>query len=250
MKLQRLSRCIAVATIVCCFASGVHGQTFDVKGLDISKGSVEVGLDNSIMSSGSDNRSAHDQSIDYGVREWWRLSAVMKLENPATDEPRASRAAVENIFVLRSMKAEHDVGLGFFAALEASINSDTAHAFVFGPIITKKWGQIIVALNPFLEQTFGHNRVEGIALSYGWQAKYEVRDGLAVGIEGYGLVENLGNSPALADQEHRIGPAIFTEIELTKGFKITPDIGLLFGLTPSTPDIAFKFNIGVPLHQR
>ena len=106
--------------------------------------------------------------------------------------------------------------------------------------------QIIVALNPFLEQTFGHNRVEGIALSYGWQAKYEVRDGLAVGIEGYGLVENLGNSPALADQEHRIGPVLFMEIELG-GLKLTPDVGLLFGLTPATPDLTIKFNVGIPL---
>ena len=38
-----------------------------LKGLDVTKGSVEIGLDNSTMSRGSDNRSAHDQSIDYGL---------------------------------------------------------------------------------------------------------------------------------------------------------------------------------------
>jgi hypothetical protein len=50
--------------------------------------------------------------------------------------------------------------------------------------------------------------------------------------------------PALRDQEHRIGPAIFTEIALSKDLKITPDVGLLFGLTSSTPDVALKLNIG------
>jgi len=67
---------------------------------------------------------------------------------------------------------------------------------------------------------------------------------------GFGIIENLGNSPALRDQEHHIGPAIFTEIALSKDLKITPDVGLLFGLTSSTPDVALKLNIGVPLHQR
>jgi len=43
---------------------------------------------------------------------------------------------------------------------------------------------------------------------------------------------------------------IFTEIALAKDFKITPDIGLLFGLTPATPDVALKLNVGIPLHQR
>jgi hypothetical protein len=62
--------------VASCVAAEVVAQTFDAKGLDIAKGSIEMGLDNSIMSNNSGNRSAHDQSIDYGLREWWRLSAV------------------------------------------------------------------------------------------------------------------------------------------------------------------------------
>ena len=246
MNLRRPIRCIAVATTACSGASAVHSQTFDVKNLDIANGSVEIGLDNSIMSGGSGNRSAHDQSIDYGVREWWRLSAVMKLENPVGDELRASRIAVENVFVLRSMKAAHDVGLGFFAALEASINHDSTNAFVFGPIITTKWDRVTLAFNPFLEQTFGRNRHGGIALVYGWQAKYQLRDGLGVGVEGFGHVDDLGNAPRFEAQEHSIGPVLYAEIELG-GLKLTPDVGLLFGLTPATPDLTIKFNIGIPL---
>ena len=91
---------------------------------------------------------------------------------------------------------------------------------------------------------------EGIALNYGWQVKYEVRSGFAVGIEGFGVVENLSNSPGWSQQEHRIGPAIFTEIALSKDLKITPDFGLLFGLTSATQDVALKLNVGLPLHQR
>ena len=91
---------------------------------------------------------------------------------------------------------------------------------------------------------------QGIALNYGWLVKYELKTGLAIGVEGFGLVENLGNSPALRDQEHRIGPVIYADIPLTKDFKITPDIGLLFGLTSATPDVVLKLNVGIPLRPR
>ena len=225
-------------------------QTFDVKNLDITQGSLEIGFDNSAMSrpSPSQNRSAHDQSIDYGLREWWRLSAVMKLENPARDDLRASRVALESIFVGRPMKPERvqDVAIGFFAALEGAIDEDTTNALVFGPIVTTRWEAITFAFNPFLEQTFGRNRADGIALSYGWQAKYDVRQGLAIGIEGFGLIDNLADAAGFADQEHRIGPVVYAEISLW-GLKLTPDIGVLFGLTPATPDLTFKINVGLPL---
>ena len=232
------------------FVAEAAAQTFDVKNLDITQGSFEIGFDNSIMSrpSPAQNRSAQDQSIDYGLREWWRLSAVMKLEDPAGHDLQASRVALESIFVLRPMKPERlrDVGIGLFAALEGAIHEDTTNALVVGPIVTARWEAITFAFNPFLEQTFGRNRAEGIALSYGWQAKYDVRQGLAIGIEGFGLIDNLAHAAGFADQEHRIGPVVYAEISLW-GLKLTPDIGMLFGLTPSTPDATIKINVGIPL---
>jgi hypothetical protein len=85
-------------------------------------------------------------------------------------------------------------------------------------------------------------------LDYAWQAKYELREGLAVGVEGYGLVENLGAPPRLAEQQHRIGPVLYTEVEVAKNLKLAPSIGLLFGLTPATADVALRFNVDIHLH--
>ena len=140
------------------------------------------------------------------------------------------------------------MGLGFFAAFETSVHHRRANAFVFGPIISAKWDRLTLTLNPFLEQTFGRNREEGIALTYGWQAKYEVREGLSVGVEAYGLVENLGDAPRFGDQEHRIGPVLFREFELGKGIKVEPSVGVLFGLTPATPDVTLRLNVDFHFH--
>ncbi len=256
IRMNRHQAFWGVAAILCgalTIGPAAVAQTFDVKQLDIKQGSLEIGLDNSFFGgvprNNNLNRSAHDQSIDYGVREWWRLSAVLKLENPDLGDLHATRVAVENIFVLRPMdeKKKQDVGVGFFASVEASVRDDVTNALFFGPIVTAKWDQVTLAANPFLSQTFGRNREEGIAFVYGWQAKYQIREGLAVGIEGFGSIENIGNSPRVAEQEHVVGPVVFTEIEVTKDFKITPDIGLLFGLTRATPDVALKLNVGIPL---
>jgi hypothetical protein len=254
-----LGRTAAPLIMALTLTSGMAlAQTFDVKQLEVKQGNLEAGLDNTAHGGvprdrGSEvNHSAHDQSLDYGMRDWWRLSGVLKLENPQDAEFRVAKVAVENIFVLKAIDNErrNDIGLGWFAAFEAAVHQDTTNSFIFGPIMTVKAGKLAWTANPFLEKTIGQNRVEGIALNYAWQAKYEVVSGLAVGVEGFGLVENLGNTPPWSQQEHRIGPVIFTEIALTKDFKVSPDIGLLFGLTASTPDVAVKLNIGVPLPPR
>jgi hypothetical protein len=233
-------------------ATSALSQTFDVKELSVKEGTLELGLDNTVhagVARRDDNRSGHDQSLDYGVAKWWRLSAVMKLENPLNDELRLARASVENLWVLRELPQAGGFGLGWFTSLEVSTDQATANASQFGPIIMLRQGKLSLAANPFLEQTFGRNRTEGIALNYGWNAKYRFNQNLAIGIEGFGLIENLGNSPALADQEHRFGPAIFASIQLREDLTITPDLGVFFGLTEATPKLTLKFNVGIPLSQ-
>jgi hypothetical protein len=246
--MHRLAATLGFALAAYGVTSDAMAETFDVKGLHVVQGGTEVALDNAFFSKNADTRSSHEQIVHYGLRDWWRLSAAVEWENPVADKLRASHLAVENIFVLRPMKQKHDFGLGLFVALETSINSESTNALVFGPIITGKWNKVTWAFNPFFEQTFGRNREDGMAFTYGWQAKYELREGLSVGVEGYGLVENLGDSPRLAEQKHRVGPVLYREFEVAKNFKIEPSVGLLFGLTSATPDVALRFNVDIHLH--
>ncbi len=234
--------------LLCGIATEAVCQTFEIKGLHVEKGGIDIDLDNAAFFGGATNRSGHEQKINYGVTNWWRLSAAVDWENPVGGNPRATNLGIENIFVLRQMQQKQDFGLGLFLALEPSIHDTSTNAFVFGPIFTLKWDNISWTFNPFLEQTFGRNREPGIAFDYAWQAKYELRDGLAVGIEGYGIVENLGDSPRLAEQQHRIGPVLYTEIGLAEHVKIAPSVGVLFGLTPATPDVALRINMDIHLH--
>jgi hypothetical protein len=245
------SAAFGLALAVSVVASDAMGQSFEIKGLHIEKGEIDIDLDNAVFSGragNAGNRSGHEQKLNYGVTDWWRVTVAIDWDNPVSGNLRATSLGIENIFLLRQMKQKHDIGLGFFVALEGSIHEESTNALVFGPIVTAKWDKLTWTFNPFLEQTFGRNREEGIALDYAWQAKYELRDGFAVGVEGYGLVENLGNSPRFAEQQHRIGPILYREIEVAKTFRLAPSIGLLFGLTSSTPDVALKLNLDIHLH--
>jgi len=233
-------------------ASPAWAQTFDVKQLDVTQGALELGLDNTLqggVTRRDDNRSAHDQSLDYGVTNWWRLSGVIKLENPIDADFRIARTSIENIWVLRPTPKDGGLGFGWFTSIEASTDRATTNSSQFGPIITLEADKVTVTANPFFEKTFGRNREEGIALNYGWNAKYKVNDQLSIGAEGFGLIENLGDASAAAEQQHRLGPALFATIKLAEDLSITPDIGLFFGLTEATPRLTLKFNVGVPLSQ-
>ena len=246
---------IAVAVAVAVSAAPALAQTFDVKQLEIKKGELELGLDNTFHKGvpherGSDvNRRANEQSLDYGLREWWRLSGVLKFEKPEEDEMRLAKVSLENLFILLPVPATSGIGLGWFQSIEASTDRDTTNSTQFGPVVTLKADKLSLTGNPFFEKTFGRTHIDGVALNYGWQLKYDIREGFGVGVEGFGLIENLGHAPPWEQQEHRIGPVVYTEIALGPDFKITPDIGVLFGLTRATPDLAVKLNVGIPLYK-
>src|SRR5262245_32957038 len=227
-------------------------QTFDVKQLDIEQGARELGSDNTVQGGvrlRDDNRSAHELSLDYGVSNAWRLSGVLKLENPIEEDFRVARVSVENIWVFRPVPKQGGVGLGWFTSVEASTDAASTNASQFGPIIQVERDKASFTANPFFEKTFGRNRVEGLALNYAWNVKYKLNDNLSVGVEGFGVIESLGEHQPFDEQQHRVGPALFTTVKLSEDFSITPDIGLYFGLTEATPSLTLKVNVGVPLVQ-
>jgi hypothetical protein len=246
---------LTVTLLATAAASAVSAQTFDVKDLEFKAGELEFGTSNTLQSGlprdGGANRSAHDKSLDYGVTDRWRLSGIAKFERPDGERMRFAALGVENLFVLKPIDdtRTHDVGLGWFVGTQFSTNEETQNNVQFGPVVSFKLDKISVNANPFLEKTFGRNKIDGIAFAYGWNAKYELTKIVSVGIEGFGTVEDIGRGTPMNEQQHRIGPAVFTEIEIAKDYSITPDLGILFGLTKGTPDVAVKLNVGVPLYK-
>jgi hypothetical protein len=254
--IQSVAAAITTVGLLAASSNLAEAQTFDVKQLEVTKGALEYGPETMFARGvphalGPDiNRWATEQTLLYGLTDWWKISAALKFEKPEQDEPRLGGLGLASIFVLKALedKRKYDVGFGWYTELTASLNSETTNTVLFGPIVSLKADRLSITANPFFEQSFGRNHEEGIAFNYAWQAKYQLREGLGVGVEGFGVVDDIGSAPPLSQQEHRIGPVVFTELPIRRDFKLVVDAGLLFGLTEATPDVALKLNFGVPLN--
>lgn len=153
-------------------------------------------------------RAAHELAIHGGVTQFWTTKLTLGLEREDGGSYRATSIASENVLRLWPER-EGSLDVAWFTAVSLGLDSGEPHDVEFGPIVSLAAGPLALVLNPFLEKTFGRNREEGIGFTYGWRATYSLSEQLAVGIEGYGVIENLGNAPDADDQIHRIGPVIY-----------------------------------------
>ncbi len=255
---------VSLAALV---ASPAMAGTFDVKTPDITKGETEVSVNTAFFSGYPVNaellRHSAEIGVGYGFSDWWKAGLKINLDKTIGADYQASTAGIETQFLVRKLEGSN-IGIGWYAGVDFRIADDATSTLTFGPIFQFGTEKTSFTVNPFLARTFGRNREEGVAFSYAWQAKQEIREGLAFGIEGYGSVPNIGNSPGLDFQEHRIGPVLYFERSLARsagamaksmsikdaksaeadkgpdGPKLNIEAGVLFGLTDGTQDVTYK----------
>ena len=227
-------------------------------------------------------RTAHEIAVHVGVTDFWMTKLALGISREDGDSYGVDTIASENVFRFGPARGGA-LDLGWFTALSAGLDSEATNAIELGPIVTLVSGPMALTVNPFFEKTFGRNREEGIAFTYGWRATYAVHDTFAIGVEGYGEIENIGNAPPGAEQVHRIGPVLYfghmhgsthgghnghgahgghghgaghhgghahggEEVHTSHARDKADwhaEVGVLFGLTEATPDAALKVNLGV-----
>jgi hypothetical protein len=272
-------RCFAIFTLATAAIGAVSARadTFDLKTLDYDKGRTYLEMNTSYFRGYPVNaerlRSSFDPTLNYAVTDRWLAAVKANMNKPIDDEFRVSVIGTEHTYALR--KLEGGLAYGIYGNVNAATFRGETNNFAFGPIITLGNETTQFTLNPALDKTFGQNSVEGIAFTYGWQAKHEIQKGFAVGIEGYGVVQNIGSAPTLAEQSHRIGPVLYFERELSrasagdgpKGLsikdtktaaplssaapnasappKLYMEAGVLFGLTEGAQATVFKLKGGI-----
>ena len=262
-------RCLGamIATAMLLSPATVSAGVFDVKGSDVEKGETEVGTNNTFFNGYPINadrvRSSHEIALGYGFTGWMKAGAKLSFDKPADDDFRLSTAGVEAQFMLK--KFENGLGIAWFTGVDFRVHRDETNTVTFGPVIQLGTEKTQLLLNPFFATTFGANHEEGVEFAYAWALKQQVREGFSVGIEGYGVIPNLGDSPGVDFQEHRIGPVVYFERSLSRGNgggrmsvkdaagnggeeggpKLSIEAGVLFGLTEGTQDTALKLKAAI-----
>lgn len=215
-------------------------------------------IQSDLAGQGGETRAAHEVAIHGDVTDVWMAKLALGLQKPVLEDYNVNTIALENVFRLPGFHPQ-GYDAGWFTGLSAGLDGAATNAVEFGPVVTVDAGPVALAFNPFFEKTFGQNREDGLAFGYGWRATYGLAHKLSIGVEGYGDIENIANAPDVRDQIHRAGPVLYlghvhgaardsahepAHGHEEKGLDSHAEIGVLFGLTPATPGLAIKLNVG------
>jgi hypothetical protein len=256
--------CALAVTALAAFPAAAG--TFDVKGAEITKGETEIAVGSAFFSGYPMNaellRNSSEVGIGYGFSDWWKAGLKVAFDKPVGGDFEAVSVGAEAQFLLRKGEGRSPA-IAWFMGVDAGVIEGSTNVFTFGPLW--QWSindKTSFTLNTLFQRTFGDNREKGTDFAYAWQVKREVREGFSVGVEGYGVLPTIGDTPGIDFQEHRVGPVLYFERSLARsaapakvsmkdskgaapdadgGPKLNVEMGVLFGLTNATQDTVFKF---------
>lgn len=248
-RINRLALFLGSIGLALTLSEPVQAQALDIDQPEITKGEREVRSVNVVngglsAASGGMSRTSHEMSTSYSPSDWIKLGAHFDVENVTNEGWLLDHGAIELQFELLTAGASGGIALGWVTYVQISTDDASTNSLIFGPILKFSSKAASFTLNSYLEDTFGRNDESGLAVLYGWQGRLDVREGIAVGIEGYGKIDNIADPPPLNEQDHRIGPAVYIWSEIDPGRTISLDTALVFGLTNVAPDASLKFNLG------
>ena len=221
-----------------------HAGPFEIKGPEIEKGETEIGT-NQVSHSGfpaNVDRIRHSFEVLAGYAFTSTFKAAIKtgFDIHVDGDTRHTTAGIETQFYFG--KIAPSISWGWFTGLDARVHRDETNSIVFGPLIKFGDAKLALTLNPLFERTFGANSDRGLAFAYAVGLNGEVREGFAVGIEAVGAIPDIDNAPGASFQEHRIGPVLYFDREVSPARegrgakKLSLEIGGYVGLTDATPD--------------
>lgn len=174
--------------------------------------------------------------MGYGVSEFWFAEVYLKRERIGSQE--ATLAEFENKFLLTET-GKYAVDIGLLAELEAPLSGLAPWELRVGPLFEKGYGKLQLNGNLFFERAFGRADESGIPfctnLAYQYQVKYRWKPVVEFGMQGMGEVGKWDNWSRRAEQNHRMGPALFGKFALGNRQAIKYNAAWLFGVSAAAP---------------
>jgi hypothetical protein len=248
MPRNSVSAAILAAIVVGTSTMSTWAGTFDIKDPEITQGETEVATNHTLNSGFSANadrvRHSFEFAAGYAFTDRFKAGAKFGFDTHVGDNPQLSIFGVEGqIFVGKPAPA---VALAWFTSLDARIHHGETNTLVFGPLMKFGDDKLALTLNPLFEHTFGANRDDGLGFAYAVGLKAAVREGMALGVEAHGAITDVADPPGGHVHEHRIGPVLYFDREVTPARegrgakKLSLEIGTFVGLTDATPDWSGK----------
>jgi hypothetical protein len=199
-------------------------------------------------------RQSQEFELQFSVTSHWLVALTHAFDEPVDDEFRLTAVEFESQIELITLEGD---GLGFavqggFEKPVEKAKAEDPPGYHFGPIVELAKDKFLLTLNPlFFKETGDLAEQSGFGFEYGWQAKYNVTEPLALALEMFGEIDDMSHAGPFDLQEHSIGPAFYYtfETEWEEGGKersreLVLSLGAQFGLTDATSDVALKVFIG------
>jgi hypothetical protein len=183
------------------------------------------------------NRQRHTIGLSYGLTRWLSLQVAVEAEQErfedaetaakarGFDELMVTEVELESTIVLIPTPKEGGFGLAALVEYNLPFNRDETDQLFLGSALQYAWGQWTATANLYAVRHFGgREELDGIPISderwdfqYAAQLKYRVNDSLALALEGYGVVERLGDSGTRSEERelfgdfdrHLLGPVVY-----------------------------------------
>jgi hypothetical protein len=244
MHRHHVSTAILAVALVAGIDLPAQAGPLDVKAPEIEKGETEIGTNHAFHSGFPANadrvRHSYELTAGYAFTSHFKAGIKAGFDTPIGDGTQLSVAGIETQVYLG--KITPTISWGWFTAFDARVHRDETNTLVFGPLIKFGDDKLALTVNPLFERTVGANHDTGTTFTYAVGLKGEVREGFAIGLEAFGAVPEIGDAPATNFQEHRIGPVLYFDREISpagngrSAKKLSLEIGTFVGLTEATPD--------------
>ncbi len=199
-------------------------------------------------------RQSHEAELQFSVTSHWLVALTHAFDEPAEGDFDLTAIELESQIELITLEGD---GLGFaiqggFEQPVQDAKEEDPFSYHFGPIVELSQNKFLLTLNPlFFKETGDLAEQSGFGFEYGWQAKYNVTEPLALALEMFGEIEDMSHAGPFDLQEHSIGPAFYYTFEREweedgkeKSRELVLSLGAQFGLTDATSDVALKVFIG------
>lgn len=205
----------------------------------VERGETEIELRGHIDSDKDqalDSAQTYKVGVGHGLTDFWFSEIYIEIKKAADSSSYATEAYEwENLFRLTE-PGKYWADFGFLIEYVLARESSEPNELELIPIVQKQVGQHLFTLNvPFARET-GNNASNKWELEYAWQYKWLGNQALEFGAEGYGKLGEVDNLDSSSQQKHQIGPALFGKLKTESRHAWKYQVGLLFGLTKSTPD--------------
>jgi len=209
----------------------------------------EVGSWGTSGNPATSNEQSFVHELGYGVNNWWHTEVEFETnrEFGPGNHLRFDQLTWENQFVYGE-PGQYWLDPGFFWEYGQAMVGGNPNETTFGPTLRKEFFHTINTVNLFFEKDLGQHSDGHLNFLYAWETRIALGTPVEPGFQAYGTVGPIGKPLPISQQDHRIGPMLFTTISQLGPGSLKANGGILFGLTPGEPRRTLRWQLEYELH--